>query len=153
MLSLTTRTLVRIHEFDGLSDSALSINSGLYKSLSLYDILPDPLIDDPSYTTLLSLNGYLNASTGFHSIIIGHESNIDYAEHLVTYDLNGKLIDSRVIASGDCIESYSWYYRDLSNNPIRISFFMFDENAPLECRIDSTYQIEILENGKLKNKP
>ena len=80
-MNTTAWSLIAINEFDLKNDSAVNINSILYSTLTLQNVLPNPEIDNEGITYQLSLLGYMETSVRFHSIIVGYESNVDYSEY------------------------------------------------------------------------
>ena len=122
--------------------SLYGINEFLYFNLQLDKIAPydssslqriDPtggyeLREADHYELVYTLNGTINLSPNYNSIIIGFDSYNDYVEYLVNFNKEGKLIDFITISEGDNVESFEYTASSYTKNHILVNRYRYSDS-------------------------
>ena len=114
-----------------------------YDSSSLQRIDPtggDELRDADHYDLVYTLNGTMNLSPNYNSIIIGFDYYNDYVECLVNYTKEGELIDFITISEGDNVESFEYTTSSYTKNHILINRYRYSDS-----NLDGSYYVLINE--------
>ena len=108
------------------------INKGLFERLQLGRI--GPFFDDGSsnsseyYELRYSLNGTVDISSNFYSIIVGYDYRDVFVAYLINYDLNGRFIDFIEVQSGDTVESFTYESEEYAKDQVIISYYLLSDD-------------------------
>lgn len=115
----------------------------------------DKLKNSDHYNIVYSLNGVVDISENFYSIIVGYDYYNEYAEFLVTYSKNGDLIDFMAMSAGDNVESFTYSEAVVTRNHIVVNDYHYveTENGDVDYKRVSYTPYFIGKDGKFEKQP
>lgn len=130
-LKLTYTSFYSIEEYL----NPMGINKDVFELLQLGRIGPYfeeakvKVPDEEFYELQYSVNGTVDLSPNFYSIVVGYDYYNEYEAYLINYDLNGKLIDYIQVKYDDTVESFTPMYESYAEGQVFVSSYLISDQT------------------------